>query len=182
MRPLDKKRGRLSRNGSGTCAWNWGRCLSRRRCARPSLLSPSKNPQQRQYPRLSRLPKASAVSVARGNHHKAAADQCPTSSAPGRSRAAALAGLESERPPARLYAACAAPTHRGEPAVSRYDFVTQHRNDPFPRAACPCSPLVGRTLRSQRTSPNSQSGDDQIVRRPRRLCHLARFGNGLTPS
>src|SRR6266576_4725073 len=45
MPPLDKKRGRLSRNGSGTCAWNWGICLSRRRCARPSLLSPSKNPQ-----------------------------------------------------------------------------------------------------------------------------------------
>ncbi len=45
MRPLDKKRGRLSRNGSGTCAWNWGMCLSRRRCARLSLLPPSKNPQ-----------------------------------------------------------------------------------------------------------------------------------------
>src|SRR5437879_10974931 len=32
-------------NGSGTCAWNWGICLSRRRCAQPSLLSPSKNQQ-----------------------------------------------------------------------------------------------------------------------------------------
>src|SRR5947208_3055532 len=48
------------------------------------------------------------------------------------------------------------------------------------RAACPCSPLVGRAVRSQRTSLNSESGDDQTVRRPRRLCHLARFGHGLT--
>jgi hypothetical protein len=34
MPPLDKKLGRLSRNGSLPCAWNWGMCLSRRRCAR----------------------------------------------------------------------------------------------------------------------------------------------------
>ena len=46
MRPLDKKRGRLSRNGSGTSVWNWGICLSRRRCARPSLLPPSQRPQE----------------------------------------------------------------------------------------------------------------------------------------
>jgi len=45
MRPLDKKPGRLSRSGSGTYAWNWAMCLSRRRCARPSLLPPSKRPQ-----------------------------------------------------------------------------------------------------------------------------------------
>jgi len=46
MRPLDKRRGRLSRNGSGTCAWNWVMCLRRRRCARPSLLPPSQRPQR----------------------------------------------------------------------------------------------------------------------------------------
>src|SRR6266581_7080150 len=46
MRPLDKKRGRLSRHGSGTSVWNWGICLSQRRCARPSLLPPSQRPQE----------------------------------------------------------------------------------------------------------------------------------------
>src|SRR2546423_6198279 len=44
MPPLGKKPGRLSRNGSGTYAWNWVMCLSRRRCARPSLLLPPKRP------------------------------------------------------------------------------------------------------------------------------------------
>ena len=46
MRPLDKKPGRLSRNGSGTCAWNWVMCLSRLRCARLSLLPLSQRPER----------------------------------------------------------------------------------------------------------------------------------------
>ena len=36
--PAGQEAGRLSRNGSGTCAWNWVICLSQLRCARPSLL------------------------------------------------------------------------------------------------------------------------------------------------
>src|SRR6266581_4382849 len=32
--------------GPRTCAWNWGMCLSRRRCARPSLLPPSQRLQR----------------------------------------------------------------------------------------------------------------------------------------
>ena len=44
MPPLDKKPGRLSHSGSGTYAWNWAMCLSRRRRARPSLLLPPKRP------------------------------------------------------------------------------------------------------------------------------------------
>ena len=70
-------------------------------------------------------------------------------SAPGWSRAAALARLEPERTPACLYAARATPTHRGEPAASRRSFATHSRRDPVPRAACPFSPLVGRAVRSQ---------------------------------
>ncbi len=42
---LSKKRGRLSPHGSGPSVWNWGICLSRRRCARPSLLPPSQRPE-----------------------------------------------------------------------------------------------------------------------------------------
>src|SRR3989440_11543118 len=65
-----------------TIGWRW------------SDMAGSAHPLQRQYSRLSRLPKASAVSVARASHHKAASDQCPTPSAPRWFRAAALAGLE----------------------------------------------------------------------------------------
>jgi hypothetical protein len=243
MRPLDKKPGRLSRNGCGTCAWNWGICLSRRRCARPSLLLPSKRSQrhkgqgkamaslrlpcafkagrfsgaglrpptrrdaalprwqdaapnraasrsrwqsaralQRQDPRLSWLPKASAVSVEGRSNHEGASHQCPASSSPGWSRTFALAGLEPERTPARLYAARATPTHRGELVATPCSFATRSCTDPFPPPAGPRSPLVGRAAGSQHTSSHSQSGDDQTVRCPRRLCHLARFGDGVTLS
>src|SRR5713226_9796050 len=137
---------------------------------------------QRQNTRLSRLPFAQAVSVARGSNHETASDQFTAASSPGWSRAAALAGLEPERAAARLYAARATPTYRGEHAAPYRSFATQSGRDPFPRTACPLSPLVGRAARSQRASPNSEPGDDQTVRRPRRLCHLARFGDGLTPS
>ena len=90
------------------------------------------------------------------------------------------AGLEPQRASACLYAAPATPTHRGEPAASPHSFAAQSRSDPFPRPARPRSPLVGRAACSQRTSSHSQSGDDQTLRCPRRLCHLARFGDGLT--
>ena len=66
---------------------------------------------QRQDTRLSWLPKASALSVARGSNHKTTSDQCPAASSPGWSHAAALARLEPESAPARLHAARAAPTH-----------------------------------------------------------------------
>jgi hypothetical protein len=93
-----------------------------------------------------------------------------------------LARLAPERTPTRLYAARARPTHRGEPAASHRSFATHSGSDPFPLAASPRSPLVGRTARSQRSHPNSEPDDDQTVRRPRKLCHCARFGGGLTPS
>ncbi len=136
---------------------------------------------QRQDTRLSRLPFAQAVSVERGSNHEAASDQFTAASSPGWSRALALAGLEPERASARLYAARATPTYRGEPAAPRRSFTTQSGRDPFPSAACPLSPLVGRAARSQRARPNSEPDDDQTVRRPRRLCRLARFGDSLTP-
>jgi hypothetical protein len=44
------------------------------------------------------------------------------------------------------------------------------------------SSRLSRAVRSQRASPNSEPGDDQTLRCPRRLCHLSGFGDGLTPS
>src|SRR6266536_2430408 len=41
MHRLDKKPGKSSVNGSGTCAWNWAISLSPLRCAPPRLLLPS---------------------------------------------------------------------------------------------------------------------------------------------
>jgi hypothetical protein len=43
------------------------------------------------------------------------------------------------------------------------------------------STLVARAAGSQCASPHGWPGDDPTVRRPRRLCDFARFGNGLTP-
>jgi len=50
---------------------------------------------------------------------------------------------------------------------------------PFPGRTCPYSALVGTAADSQCTPQNCWSGDDQTVRRPRRLCHLARLGDDL---
>src|SRR5260221_2947025 len=43
MRPGDRSAGNWSRNGCGTCAWNWGTSWNRRRCASPHSLLPSRN-------------------------------------------------------------------------------------------------------------------------------------------
>jgi hypothetical protein len=50
---------------------------------------------------------------------------------------------------------------------------------PFPGRACPLSALMGRTAGSQCVPSNGRTGDDQTVRCPSRLCHLARPGDGL---
>jgi hypothetical protein len=91
-----------------------------------------------------------------------------------------LSGLESQSTSACLHAARATPTPRGEPAASRRNFATHSRRDPFPRTACPCSPLVGRAVRAQCASFNSWPGHDEAVRHPRTLCRLAREGSGVT--
>ncbi len=97
-------------------------------------------------------------------------------------RRCGYAGLEPQKAPTRLYAAPATPTHRGEPAAPRRSLAMHSGSDPFSPAASTLSPLVGRAARSQCASPNSGPADDQTVRRPGRLCHLARFGDGLTLS
>ncbi|GHO80651.1 hypothetical protein KSD_84220 [Ktedonobacter sp. SOSP1-85] len=51
---------------------------------------------------------------------------------------------------------------------------------PFQSFACSLSAFVGRTAGSQRALSIGWPGDDPTVRRPRRLCHLARTGGGLT--
>ena len=74
---------------------------------------------------------------------------------------AALARLEPESTSARLYAARATPTPRGEPAASRRRFATHRGCDPFPRAARALAPLVGRAAGSQCARSNSWASDDQ---------------------
>ncbi len=97
-------------------------------------------------------------------------------------RRCGYAGLEPERAPARLYAARATPTHRGEPAASRRSFALPRGSDPFPRAASALSSLVGRAARSQCACSNGWPSHAQAVRHPRNLCRLARFGDGLPSS
>src|SRR6266700_6824219 len=240
MRPLDKKPGRLSRNGSLPSVWNWVMCLSRLRCARPSLLPPSKRPElgrrlcRAMRSRSRALPwKAGRFSGQDFAHEGDGALSCPAGKTlrPTEQQSFAdgslcvlysarildcrgcpkrlqcqwhgeattkprrgsrllhrlrvgpaplrLSGLESERTPACLYAARATPTHRGEPAASGRSFATHSGRDPVPRAACPCSPLVGRAVGSQWASFNSWPSHDEAVRHPRTLCRLARFGDGV---
>jgi hypothetical protein len=240
---LDKKPGRLSRNGSLPCGWNWVICLSRRRCARPSLLPPSQRPQEskrlcramaslrspcpgkragsrgRTSPssRMGRSLVRRVRRCAQPSSARKLTAVCACSTAPESAIVAAaqsvcsvsgtgkpprshvesvsccihsrlvparcgFAGLEPERAPARLHAARAIPTYRGEPAACRRSFATPSRRAPFPRTASARSPLVGRAAGSQCASSNGWSSHDQAVRHPRTLCHLARAGDSLTAS
>jgi len=120
--------------------------------------------------------------VAWASNHEAASDQCPAASSPGWSRAAALARLEPESAPARLYAARAIPTHRGEPTTFRRSLAMQSGSDPFPRAACPLSPLMGRAACSQCTGQRSRPGFHHPVRRSRSLRRLPRSDEHLSVS
>jgi len=92
------------------------------------------------------------------------------------------AGLEPERPPARLYAARATPTHRGEPAACCRRFARQSGSDPVPRTTGAFSSLLASAAGSQCSCFNIWASDDQTIWCPRKLCHLARFGDGLTSS
>ncbi len=127
---------------------------------------------QCQNPRLSRLLKAPAVSVAWGCHDKAASDQSSPASPPGRSRAAPLARLEPKRAPTCLSATRARPTGRGEHAAhttTRRGSAQQRGRDPFPRAAGAHASLVGDAPGSQQAARHVWPSHVQALRRPQRL-------------
>ena len=133
-----------------------------------------------QHSRLPPMSAARALSMEWQCDREASPGECAAASAPGGSRIVALAGLESQRPPTRLSAAHATATHRGEPIASRR-FATHRGRDPLPCAARALAPLVGRAVGSQCASSNRRSRHDQAFRHPRKLCCLARVGDGLTP-
>lgn len=91
---------------------------------------------------------------------------------------APLARLGPKRISARLYAARATPTHRSEPSTSCRRFVRHCKRDSVPHAASAFSSLLARAAGSQCSRFNNRASDDQTVRGPRQLCHLARFGLG----
>lgn len=113
------------------------------------------------------------------HNSKAAPGKPAVASAPDWFYPVALALLPPESAPARLHAARAAPTRRGESVTSHRHFATSSGSDPLPCTARAFAALVGRALRVQRARPDSGPGDDQIVRRPRRLCYLTPFGNSV---
>ena len=96
-------------------------------------------------------------------------------------RRCGYARLEPQTVSAPLSAGRATSTHRGEPGVTRR-FARHRAGHPVPRAASAYAPFLGRATRSERACPNREPGDDQSVRRPRVLCHLARSGEGVTLS
>ena len=90
--------------------------------------------------------------------------------------------LPPESPPARLSATGATPTHRGEPAASCRRFVRQSGRDPVSPTTRALSSLLAGAAGSQCSCFNIWASDDQTVWCPRKLCHLARVGNGLSSS
>ena len=58
-------------------------------------------------------------------HREAAPGECAAASAPGGFRTAALARLEPQSTPARLHAARATPTHRGESVATCRRFASR---------------------------------------------------------
>ena len=226
-----------------TSAWNWVMCLSRLRCARPSLLPLSKRPRRSRrlcramrslrspcpgkrvgsrgrtspsnptgrwpvrrarrcaQPRSATKPMAvCASSTAPGSAIAAAAQSVCSVSGTGKQprsrvgevacsirsglvpRLCGYAGLEPESTPARMSAARATPTHRGEPATVHHSFARPSGSDPFPRAVCPHSPPVARAVGSQCARSNDWSDHDQTVRHPNDLCRLTRSGDAVTLS
>ena len=113
-------------------------------------------------------------------HREAAPGECAVASTPGGSRTAALARLEPQRTPARLHAARATPTHRGESVATRR-FARYRGGDPLPCPARALASLVGRATSSQCVPSNRWACHDQALRHPRTLCCRARVGDGLAP-
>ena len=89
---------------------------------------------------------------------EAAPGQCPPASTKNRKKTASLARLGPKRTSARLYAACATSTHRGEPPASCRRFARHSEGDPVPRAASALSSLPGRErlARNARVSTTGQ--------------------------
>jgi hypothetical protein len=137
----------------------------------------------RQNLRLSRLPKALAVSVARGSHHEATSHQCPAASTPGWFRPAAATRDWSRREHRR---ACMQLVRHQRIEVSLPSVATalpRPAEEPLSRAQRAHARLSWEDAAgSQCASSNGWSSHDQAVRHPRTLCHLARSGDSLTPS
>src|SRR2546426_1682235 len=114
------------------------------------------------------------------SRHQASSGECAAASTRRRFCAPVLEGLESSAPSTCMHVFASSAT-RGGPGGAR-DLCQSSRQafTFFPGRACTLSALVGRTAGSQCPLPNSWPGDDQTVRRPRRLCYLARLGDGLT--
>jgi hypothetical protein len=112
--------------------------------------------------------------------HQAPSSERAAAPAPHRFCSPPLEGLEPEASSTRVHAAPARPTPR---SAGRTDPLGQPgclTFAPFPCAAGSLPTLVARAAGSQCASPHGWPGDDPTVRRPRRLCDFARFGNGLT--
>ena len=92
-----------------------------------------------------------------------------------------FAGLEPQRTPASLHAACATAMHRGQPVTSCRRFAAHRRRDPLSGAALALAPLMGRAVGSQCAPAHHWSRHDQALRHPRKPCGFARVGDDLTP-
>jgi hypothetical protein len=126
-------------------------------------------------------PRPRALSMARQRHCEAAPGEHAAASIDRRACSSPVAGLESETSSTRVHASASAATRGSAGGAGSPCLPRSRACAPVPCTARALSSRLSRAARTQRASPNSEPGDDQIVRGPGRLCHLARFGDGLTP-
>jgi hypothetical protein len=94
-------------------------------------------------------------------------------------RRCGFARLEPESAPARLHAARATSTHRGEHAAACRRFASRSKCPSFTRPTCPLAPLVGDAPGSQCAIPGSRPGYHQGLRYPSSLYKLAGPGGSV---
>ena len=135
----------------------------------------------RKSPQLPSLSLARAVSMEWQRHREAASSECALASIGHRVSPHPLEGLEPEAASAGMYATPSSSTRGGAGRTGSCCRSNAPTRAPVPCTARALSSRLSRAARAPRASSSSEPGDDPTVRRRRRLCHLARFGDGLTP-
>ena len=112
------------------------------------------------------------------SNRKAASGKRALASLPCRIGSSPVARLEPKTAPSSLYAPAPTATSGGADRSGAFRLLPFYAS--VACAACPFSPGLAPAAGSQRTYPNSKSGNHQALWRSRILCHLTGVGNSLT--
>src|SRR6266536_1601631 len=112
------------------------------------------------------------------SNRKAASGKRALASLPRRIGPSPVARLEPKTASSSLYAPAPTATSGGADRSGAFRLLPSYAS--VSCAACPFSPGLAPAAGSQRTYPNSKSGNHQALWRSRILCHLTGVGNSLT--